>query len=138
MNPIQLIVKTYQNLVQCIQTHVSHLLADSHPPSSSSDSLSNHHRLLFSFYSSPSSTTSSGDQSLIELPQEKNLFKFAKPVSKEELGRATWTFLHTLTALCKLVFPCQPCQRVDARWGKFECRERACDLEESSIEYRNR
>ncbi|KAF9621231.1 hypothetical protein IFM89_016725 [Coptis chinensis] len=190
MNPIQLIFKTYQNLAQCIQTHVSH------PPSSSTDSLSNHHRPLFS------STTSSGDQSLIEFPQEKNLIKvqFAKPVSKEELGRSTWTFLHTLAAqfpdrptrqqnkdvkelmaILSRLYPCKecadhfkevlsanpvqagsqsefsqwlchvhnvvnrslgklvfPCQRVDARWGKLECRERACDLEGSSTEYRNR
>ncbi|KAF9617999.1 hypothetical protein IFM89_039370 [Coptis chinensis] len=202
MNPIQLIFRTYQNLAQCIQTHVSHFLADSHPPSSSSDSLSNHHRPFFSFSSLPSSTTSSGDQSLIEFPQEKSLIKvqLAKPVSKEELGRATWTFLHTLAAqfpdrptrqqkkdvkelmaILSRFYPCKecadhfkevlsanpvqagsqsefsqwlchvhnvvnrslgklvfPCQRVDARWGKLECRERACDLEGSSTEYRNR
>ncbi|PIA33158.1 hypothetical protein AQUCO_04200133v1 [Aquilegia coerulea] len=122
----------------------------------------------------------------------------AKPVTKEELGRATWTLLHTLAAqlpdrptrqqkkdvrelmaILSRLYPCKecadhfkevlsanpvqagsqaefsqwlchvhnvvnrsldklvfPCQRVDARWGKLECKERACDLEGSSTEYR--
>ncbi|GAY32729.1 hypothetical protein CUMW_281380 [Citrus unshiu] len=29
-------------------------------------------------------------------------------------------------SLGKLVFPCE---RVDARWGKLECEQRACDLQ---------
>ncbi|KAH9655730.1 FAD-linked sulfhydryl oxidase ERV1 [Citrus sinensis] len=75
------------------------------------------------------------------------------PVTKDELGRATWTSLKHLLlranpvqaeshdefsqwlchvhnvvnrSLGKLVFPCE---RVDARWGKLECEQRACDLQ---------
>ncbi|EOX98441.1 Erv1/Alr family protein isoform 2, partial [Theobroma cacao] len=110
---------------------------------------------------------------------------------REELGRATWTFLHTLAAqypenptrqqrkdvkelmsILSRMYPCKecadhfkevlranpvqagshdefsqwlchvhnvvnrslgklrfPCERVDARWGKLECEQRACDLE---------
>ncbi|PQQ17887.1 FAD-linked sulfhydryl oxidase ERV1 isoform X1 [Prunus yedoensis var. nudiflora] len=115
----------------------------------------------------------------------------ASPLTKEELGRATWTFLHTLAAqnwimqseqlilrafimqmsILSRMYPCKecadhfqeilrsnpvqagshaefsqwlchvhntvnrslskpvfPCERVDARWGKLECEQRACDL----------
>ncbi|KAF6170645.1 hypothetical protein GIB67_020207, partial [Kingdonia uniflora] len=34
-------------------------------------------------------------------------------------------------SLGKLVFPCQ---RVDARWGKLDCKERACDLQGSTTD----
>ncbi|MBA0815636.1 hypothetical protein Gohar_000396 [Gossypium harknessii] len=142
------------------------------------------------------------------------------PVTKEELGRATWTFLHTLAAvtfiplpfLCLFVclydltivfsqyperptrqqkkdvkqlmsilsrmYPCNecadhfkevlranpvqagsheefsqwlchghnvinrslgkvafPCERVDARWGKLECEQRACDLQGTTMNH---
>ncbi|KAK8316556.1 hypothetical protein V6Z11_A13G048600 [Gossypium hirsutum] len=120
-------------------------------------------------------------------------FKPVAPVTKEELGRATWTFLHTLAAqyperptrqqkkdvkqlmsILSRMYPCNecadhfkevlranpvqagsheefsqwlscaqfdighfqqpwqsgiPCERVDARWGKLECEQRACDLQ---------
>ncbi|XP_062022700.1 FAD-linked sulfhydryl oxidase ERV1 isoform X2 [Rosa rugosa] len=116
--------------------------------------------------------------------------KSAGPVTKEGLGRATWTFLHTLAAqypdnptrqqkkdvkelmsILSRMYPCKecadhfqeilrsnpvqagshaefsqwichvhntvnrslnkvvfPCERVDARWGKLECEQRACDV----------
>ncbi|RVW58865.1 FAD-linked sulfhydryl oxidase ERV1 [Vitis vinifera] len=79
--------------------------------------------------------------------------KSANHVSEVELGRATWTFLHTLAAqsqsctagsqaefsqwLChvhnvvnrSLNKPIFPCKRVDARWGKLKCELRACYLQ---------
>ncbi|XP_071930949.1 FAD-linked sulfhydryl oxidase ERV1 isoform X3 [Coffea arabica] len=117
--------------------------------------------------------------------------KAAGPVTKEELGRATWTLLHTLAAqypekptrqqkkdvkelmaILSRMYPCKecadhfkevlrvnpvqagnqhefsqwlchvhnvvnrslgklvfPCERVDARWGKLDCEQRACDLQ---------
>ncbi|RYR55243.1 hypothetical protein Ahy_A06g030493 [Arachis hypogaea] len=116
--------------------------------------------------------------------------KLASPVSKEDLGRATWTFLHTLAAqypdnptrqqkkdvkdlvqILTRLYPCKecadhfkeviranpvqagshaefsqwlchvhnvvnrslgkpvfPCERVDARWGKLDCEQKACEL----------
>ncbi|KAJ1442483.1 ERV/ALR sulfhydryl oxidase domain [Sesbania bispinosa] len=116
--------------------------------------------------------------------------KSATPVTKEELGRATWTFLHTLAAqypdnptrqqkkdvkelvqILSRMYPCKecadhfkevlranpvqagshaefsqwlchvhnvvnrslgkpvfPCERVDARWGKLECEQKACEI----------
>ncbi|KAI3448165.1 hypothetical protein Pfo_004830 [Paulownia fortunei] len=96
------------------------------------------------------------------------IFSSSSPTTKEELGRATWTFLHTLatqypdmptrqqkkdvkelagphdeffsmfvtcTILGKLVFPCE---RVDARWGKLECEQHACDLQGTSMNFGNK
>ncbi|TYI99883.1 hypothetical protein E1A91_A13G048500v1 [Gossypium mustelinum] len=114
------------------------------------------------------------------------------PVTKEELGRATWTFLHTLAAqyperptrqqkkdvkqlmsILSRMYPCNecadhfkevlranpvqagsheefsqwlchvhnpwqsgiPCERVDARWGKLECEQRACDLQGTTMNH---
>uniref|UniRef100_N1R569 Sulfhydryl oxidase n=1 Tax=Aegilops tauschii TaxID=37682 RepID=N1R569_AEGTA len=116
------------------------------------------------------------------------------PLTKEEVGRATWMLLHTiaaqfpdeptrqqkrdakeLMALLSRIYPCKecaehfkevlkanpvqagsqaefsqwlcyvhnvvnrslgktifPCQRVNARWGKLDCPDRACDLEGSN------
>ncbi|KAK9165949.1 hypothetical protein Scep_001140 [Stephania cephalantha] len=120
--------------------------------------------------------------------------KSSAPVTKEELGRCTWTLLHTLgaqfpdcptrqqkkdvkelMAILSRLYPCKdcadhfkevlsanpvqagsqaefsqwlchvhnvvnrslgkpifPCQRIDARWGKLECQDRACDLQGSA------
>ncbi|KAK9163698.1 hypothetical protein Syun_004600 [Stephania yunnanensis] len=138
--------------------------------------------------------------------------KSSAPVTKEELGRCTWTLLHTLgaqfpdcptrqqkkdvkelMAILSRLYPCKdcadhfkevlriltanvtqstffflgimianpvqagsqaefsqwlchvhnvvnrslgkpifPCQRIDARWGKLECQDRACDLQGST------
>ncbi|XP_059590512.1 FAD-linked sulfhydryl oxidase ERV1 [Vitis vinifera] len=84
------------------------------------------------------------------------LGKSANHVSEVELGRATWTFLHTLAAQIEKANPVQagsqaefsqwlchvhnvvnrslnkpifPCKRVDARWGKLKCELRACYLQ---------
>ncbi|GAU36701.1 hypothetical protein TSUD_16130, partial [Trifolium subterraneum] len=116
--------------------------------------------------------------------------KSSSPVTKEELGRSTWTFLHTLAAqypdnptrqqkkdvkelvhILSRMYPCMecadhfkevlrsnpvqvgshaefsqwlchvhnvvnrsigkpvfPCERVDARWGKLECEQKACEI----------
>lgn len=41
-----------------------------------------------------------------------------------------WSFdFASIDSLGKLVFPCQ---RVNARWGKLDCKDRACDLEGTS------
>ncbi|KAH1210672.1 FAD-linked sulfhydryl oxidase ERV1 [Glycine max] len=120
----------------------------------------------------------------------KTMGKSAAPVTKEELGRATWTFLHILAAqypdnptrqqkkdvkelvqMLPRIYPCGecrdhfkevlranpvqtgshaefsqwlchvhnvvnrslgkpifPCERVDARWGKLDCEQNACEI----------
>ncbi|KAM7263565.1 hypothetical protein ACFE04_001248 [Oxalis oulophora] len=148
-----------------------------------SQTTTNHHPPLFSV--SQSKVNPSTDTTHI-LHKEKS----SPPIAKEELGRATWTFLHTLAAqypdkptrqqkkdvkelmaILSRMYPCKdcadhfkdvlranpvqagshsefsqwmchvhnvvnrslgkvifPCERVDARWGKLECEQRACDL----------
>ncbi|KAJ4796329.1 Sulfhydryl oxidase [Rhynchospora pubera] len=57
----------------------------------------------------------------------------ANPVqagSQEELSQ--WLcHVHNVVnrSLGKLIFPCQ---RVNARWGKFDCKDRSCDLDNTS------
>ncbi|KAG5391440.1 hypothetical protein IGI04_021403 [Brassica rapa subsp. trilocularis] len=90
--------------------------------------------------------------------------KSTGPVTKEELGKATWTFLHTLAAQYpekptrqqkkdilslfnflnsqfirsswkSLGKLVYPCERVDARWGKLECEQKSCDLHGTSMDF---
>ncbi|XP_050210603.1 FAD-linked sulfhydryl oxidase ERV1 [Mercurialis annua] len=181
-NPLQPIFLTLQNFSNCIQTHVSNFLAQ-------------HNNFQLSIDSKkPVFSISSSSQIINPSNVDTNLFnkgKSAAPVTKEELGRATWTFLHTLAAqypenptrqqkkdvkelmgILSRMYPCKecadhfkevlrvnpvqagshaefsrwlcyvhnvvnrsigklvfPCERVDARWGKLECEQRACDLQ---------
>ncbi|KAI3903252.1 hypothetical protein MKW98_031906 [Papaver atlanticum] len=173
-NPFQLVFSTYENIAKCIHTRFSSFF-----PSSSS--------------STPSTSNTSDVHLMTVQPNVENFTKSnsARPVTKEELGRSTWTMLHTLAAqfpdrptrqqkkdvkelmaILSRLYPCKecadhfkevlsvnpvqagsqaefsqwlchvhnivnrslgkltfPCQRVDARWGKLDCKERACDLE---------
>ncbi|XP_009789562.1 FAD-linked sulfhydryl oxidase ERV1 [Nicotiana sylvestris] len=186
-NPLQLLFKTYEKVSNSIQSQLAHFISVPKPPSSHNDDHS------FSLVLSSSSSTNlppskSPTSQHSELPkQEKN----AGPVTKEDLGRATWTFLHTLgaqypdkptrqqkrdvkelMAILSRMYPCKecadhfkevlranpvqagsqaefsqwlcymhnvvnrslnkpifPCDRVDARWGKLDCEQRACDLQ---------
>ncbi|XP_077233438.1 erv1/Alr family protein isoform X2 [Tasmannia lanceolata] len=159
-NPFQIFVRTYTGFAQCIQTHLSRFIApQEHQPSKK-------HPSLFSIQSK--STLSKDSIQLKESPSDPFPLaegQSARPLSKEELGRATWTLLHTLAAqfpdhptrqqkrdakelmaIMSRLYPCKecadhfkevlnlgkvmfPCQRVDARWGKLECKDRACDLQ---------
>ncbi|KAK7294715.1 hypothetical protein RJT34_17608 [Clitoria ternatea] len=141
---------------------------------------------LFSISSSPKAPLAKATS----VKSADSTVKAAAPVSKEELGRATWTFLHTLAAqypdnptrqqkkdvkelvqILSRIYPCKecadhfkeilranpvqsgshaefsqwlchvhnvvnrslgkpvfPCERVDARWGKLECEQKACEV----------
>ncbi|XP_011652918.1 FAD-linked sulfhydryl oxidase ERV1 [Cucumis sativus] len=181
-NPIQSLFQIAQKISTSIETHLSNLLSHSTP-----HSRSNHKPLSSPFsssYATPSypDTTSMQSIDVIHTP--------AAPVTKEVLGRATWTFLHILAAqypdhptrqqkkdvkelmaILSRMYPCGecadhfkevlranpvetgshadfsrwlcrvhnvvnrslgkpifPCERVDARWGKLECEQRACDV----------
>lgn len=187
-NPLQ---HLFQKVSNCIQTHLANFTGQPQNPSSSTSK-----NTIFSL-SPPSSHVSSKiypanrDTSAVQPKDVLNKGKSAAPVTKEELGRATWTFLHTLAAqypehptrqqkkdvkelmaILSRMYPCQecadhfkevlrvnpvqvgshaefsqwlchvhnvvnrslgklvfPCERVDARWGKLECEQRACDLQ---------
>ncbi|CAN0927141.1 FAD-linked sulfhydryl oxidase ERV1 [Linum grandiflorum] len=91
--------QTFQRFTRCVNTHVSNFLARPQKRPSSTDDL------VFSVASASSSSSASStkvhpsnvDVSLVQPIDIINKQK-AAPVSKEELGRATWTFLHTLAA----------------------------------------
>ncbi|RWR77997.1 FAD-linked sulfhydryl oxidase ERV1 isoform X2 [Cinnamomum micranthum f. kanehirae] len=201
-NPIQALLKTCENFAQCIQTHLSHFVGHKDDSGNASQ---NPRRPLFSLSSKPISPITSDDASnALHSEQEAPPYPIslqkeqpAMPVSKEELGRATWTLLHTLAAqfpdhptrqqrrdvkelmsILSRIYPCKecadhfkevlkanpvqagsqaefsqwlchvhnvvnrslgkvvfPCHRVDARWGKLECKERACDLEGTTTNF---
>ncbi|XP_062175961.1 FAD-linked sulfhydryl oxidase ERV1 [Alnus glutinosa] len=184
-NPLQALCQTFEKVSSSIQTHLSNLLGQPHHPSPTRKKppLS---------LSSPSKVNPSSNDSAAPLQPNDilNKGKSASPVTKEELGRASWTFLHTLAAqypdnptrqqkkdvkelmaIFSRMYPCKecadhfkevlranpvqagshaefsqwlchvhnvvnrslgklifPCERVDARWGKLECEQRACDL----------
>ncbi|XP_020523937.1 FAD-linked sulfhydryl oxidase ERV1 isoform X2 [Amborella trichopoda] len=183
-SPSDSFFQTVENLGQCLQSHLSNFLQriDSHRKSDPSLSF-NQEKL-----SSSSSATVADDP--INLPPLL-VKQSAKPSTKEEVGRATWTLLHTiaaqlperptkqqkrdvkeLMAILSRIYPCKECadhfkevlkanpvqaasqaefsqwlchvhnvvnrslgkpaflcNRVDARWGKLDCQDRACDLQ---------
>ncbi|KAA3463529.1 FAD-linked sulfhydryl oxidase ERV1-like protein [Gossypium australe] len=84
-NPFQALFQTVERFSNCVQTHLANFTQQAHrslptkknPLSSISSSIN---------ADSPATNT----HFLVKKP--------AAPVTKEELGRATWTFLHTLAA----------------------------------------
>ncbi|KAI4367123.1 hypothetical protein MLD38_022894 [Melastoma candidum] len=178
-NPLQLL---FEKLSNSIHTHLSNLINPSNNPKSPLLSVS-------------SSTDPASYSRATPVPRDRNFLlnkaQNAAPVTKEELGRCTWTFLHTLAAqypdnptrqqkrdvkelmaILSRMYPCQECadhfkevlranpvqagshadfsqwlcyvhnvvnrslgkpvfvcERVDARWGKLDCENRACDLQ---------
>ncbi|XP_027355616.1 FAD-linked sulfhydryl oxidase ERV1 [Abrus precatorius] len=192
-NPLQALFRNLEQVSNFVQHHLCNLsglhLQSSGPPDRGS---------MFSVSSSTKvplvKTTSSvqpGDTAIKG--------KYTAPVSKEELGRATWTFLHTLAAqypdnptrqqkkdvkvlvqILSRIYPCKecadhfkeilranpvqtgshaefsqwlchvhnvvnrsldkpifPCERVDARWGKMECEQKACEIIGSTTSFGN-
>ncbi|KAL0422518.1 UNVERIFIED_CONTAM: FAD-linked sulfhydryl oxidase ERV1 [Sesamum latifolium] len=194
-NPLQLLFQAFGKVSGCVQTHLSHFIL---PPTGSSLSLTANR--------SPLVSLSTPDSLLLQPAEILQKGKSSGPTTKEELGRATWTFLHTLAAqypdkptrqqrkdvkellsvfdslklrflliiwqIISRMYPCKecadhfkeviranpvqagshhefsqwlchvhnvvnrslakpvfPCERVDARWGKLECEQRACDLQ---------
>ncbi|KAL8060708.1 hypothetical protein ABFX02_02G042500 [Erythranthe guttata] len=145
------------------------------------------------------SSNSGADAHILQPDEILKKGKSSSPTTKEDLGRATWTFLHTLAAqypdkptrqqkrdvkelmaILSRMYPCKecadhfkevirsnpveagshhefsqwvcrvhnvvnrslgklvfPCERVDARWGKLECEQRACDLQGTSMNFSN-
>ncbi|CAH8283255.1 unnamed protein product [Eruca vesicaria subsp. sativa] len=91
-NPWQPLLQTFEKLSSCLQTHLSNFMGikSSTPPPSSSSTIQNP---IISLDSPPLITTNNSN--LQKLPLKD---KYVGPVTKEDLGRATWTFLHTLAA----------------------------------------
>ncbi|KAL2930078.1 FAD-linked sulfhydryl oxidase ERV1 [Bienertia sinuspersici] len=85
MNPLEPILETFQRISNCIQTQLSSFTTSAVHPSSP------YEKSLLSL--SPSSDSTSSHFSDVSTKGKASL-----PVTKEELGRSTWTFLHTLAA----------------------------------------
>ncbi|XP_038904977.1 FAD-linked sulfhydryl oxidase ERV1 isoform X3 [Benincasa hispida] len=89
-NPMQALFQTAQKISTSIQTHLSNLLSQS--PHHSRPN----HKPLSSPFSSSYATPSYTDTTYLQ--SSDIIHKPAAPVTKEALGRATWTFLHILAA----------------------------------------
>ncbi|PIN15269.1 Mitochondrial sulfhydryl oxidase [Handroanthus impetiginosus] len=180
-NPIHHLFQTFVKVSECVQAHLSNFILQ--PNSRVSSSPSTNESALLSLSTADAQIRKQG--------------KSSSPTTKEELGRATWTFLHTLAAqypdkptrqqkkdvkelmaILSRMYPCKecadhfkevlranpvqagshhefsqwlchvhnvvnrslakpvfPCERVDARWGKLECENRACDLQGTSMDF---
>ncbi|KAH7865802.1 hypothetical protein Vadar_011398 [Vaccinium darrowii] len=175
-NPLQAIFQTLEKISHGVQTLLSQFPGVSNHPSPPSNGRQPLFSLASSFNSNPLKPTT------LLLPNEiPNEGKAATPVTKEELGRGTWTFLHTLAAqmaILSRMYPCKECadhfkeilranpvqagsqaefsqwlchvhnvvnrslgkmvfscERVDARWGKLDCEQRACDLQGTTMNF---
>ncbi|KAM1453632.1 hypothetical protein ACFXTH_003191 [Malus domestica] len=184
-HPFHALFQTFAKVSNSIQTQLSNLIAHSHEPSPTAQK-----RLLSSSSKVAGSSDNGSAQSQPKDILSTKMGKSVSPLTKEELGRSTWTFLHTLAAqypdkptrqqkkdvkelmsILSRMYPCKecadhfqeilrsnpvqagshaefsqwlchvhntvnrslnipvfPCERVDARWGKLECEQRACDL----------
>ncbi|XP_058217063.1 FAD-linked sulfhydryl oxidase ERV1-like isoform X2 [Rhododendron vialii] len=110
-NPFQAIFLNLEKISHGVQTLLSQFAGLSNHQSSPP---TNGRRPLFSLASSfnPNPLNASSNSSVL-LPKElTNEGKSATPVTKEELGRATWIFLHTLAAqmdILSRMYPCKEC-----------------------------
>ncbi|XP_044508105.1 FAD-linked sulfhydryl oxidase ERV1-like [Mangifera indica] len=89
-HPLQICFQNFQKVKNCVQTHLSNFIQRHSSPSL--PSFTNQKEPFLS--ASPSLGKQNKD------PTHQILLKgsSAAPVTKEELGRATWTFLHALAA----------------------------------------
>ncbi|KAA8545784.1 hypothetical protein F0562_020765 [Nyssa sinensis] len=93
-NPLQPIFETLEKVARCVQNQLSQFTghADNPSPTNGQPIFS----LSSSFKANPSNSKS--NSTMFQPKDSLNEGKSASPVTKEELGRATWTFLHTLAA----------------------------------------
>ncbi|XP_054787448.1 FAD-linked sulfhydryl oxidase ERV1 [Prosopis cineraria] len=91
-NPLQVLVQTFEKVSYSIQHHLSSFIDLHLRPASSGKAP------IFSISSSSHKSHSLKDDSFVQPIDVLLKAKSATPVTKEELGKATWTFLHTLAA----------------------------------------
>ncbi|KAI3431048.1 Sulfhydryl oxidase [Psidium guajava] len=91
-NPFLDLFRNLEKISNSIQSHLSTFIAR---PGNLSRTDNN---ALFSVSSSPKPSASSANFQTFRPEEVLKKAQIAAPVTKEELGRATWTFLHTLAA----------------------------------------
>ncbi|KAH0713843.1 hypothetical protein KY289_009802 [Solanum tuberosum] len=148
-NTLQLLFKTYEKVSNSIQTQLAQFIGVI-PNVLSSHNNDNDHPSFSLLSSSSSSKNQPASTMLLQHSESPKKEKSSGPVTKEELGRATWTFLHTLgaqypdkptrqqrkdvkelMAILSRMYPCNECAdhfkevlRVlwgEARQSTFEC-----------------
>ncbi|KAL9268036.1 FAD-linked sulfhydryl oxidase ERV1-like protein [Drosera capensis] len=90
-NPLQPVLVTLERISHCVRIQLSRLFDGAIHPSPTSEN-------LLALSREPSTGGDSGSVVVGQPRQVINKTNFAEPASKEDLGRATWTFLHTLGA----------------------------------------
>ncbi|KAK2407599.1 FAD-linked sulfhydryl oxidase ERV1 [Trifolium repens] len=179
-NPVQALFHNFEQVANFVQQHVSNFIGNLQSSGPSGRGSIN------ASIKVPFAKTTSSVQPIDPVIKGKS----SSPVTKEDLGRSTWTFLHTLAAqypdnptrqqkkdvkelvqILSRMYPCKecadhfkevlrsnpvqagshaefsqwlchvhnvvnrsigkpvfPCERVDARWGKLECEQKACEI----------
>ncbi|XP_030469256.2 FAD-linked sulfhydryl oxidase ERV1 isoform X4 [Syzygium oleosum] len=105
-NPFVCLFQNLEKISNSIQTHLSTFVARHGNPSQAGNSA------LFSVSSSPKPSASNANFQTFGPEAVLKKVQTAAPVTKGELGRATWTFLHTLAAqmaILSRMYPCQEC-----------------------------
>ncbi|KAI8532677.1 hypothetical protein RHMOL_Rhmol11G0232000 [Rhododendron molle] len=94
-NPLHAIFQVFEGISHCVQTHLSQLggLATKQSPTNGRPIFS-----LSSPFKANQLISADATPTIVQPKEIPNEGKSATPVTKEELGRATWTFLHTLAA----------------------------------------
>ncbi|KAK9941883.1 hypothetical protein M0R45_007576 [Rubus argutus] len=91
-HPFQAVFQTFAKVSNSVQTHLSNLIGQPHHTSPTTKAP------LISVSSSSKVGPSENDSTHLQPQDIIYKGKSATPVTKEGLGRATWTFLHTLAA----------------------------------------
>ncbi|CAA7404235.1 unnamed protein product [Spirodela intermedia] len=105
-NPFEAILKNYISLAQCVQTFVSRLLPVNREENHSHKQLpAMNSAVSLVLPPSPGASTQTEDPYLFLQPKEASSDptssirgNYVVPLTKEELGRCTWTLLHTIAA----------------------------------------